>query len=68
MTNELLTQQQAANELGMTYAGLASWLYRHPQFRPAGMFGRSSVWTRDEIEAVRQERNARKPDQSDAVR
>ena len=51
--DELLTLAQAADRLGITVGALRTWVTRHPEYKPS-----SDRWTVDEIERVRERREA----------
>lgn len=44
--------KEAARMAGVTLAHLHKWLERHPEYKPAHRFGKSFLWTEQEIERV----------------
>lgn len=64
MEGELISSDDAAEAIGMNSTGyLYAWLQRHPEFKPKAIFGRSYIWTQEEIDAVIEERT--KPEGED---
>lgn len=53
---EYLSSEQAAEQIGLNVDYLYTWLQRHPEFKPKRAFGRSYLWTAEEVEAVKAER------------
>ena len=53
--------KQAAEKLGISYDALRAYIYRFPELRPCITIGRNSMWTADEIDAVRQKRKNTAP-------
>ena len=52
------TTEQVAADLGISVATLNSWLSRHERYKPAGRAGKRWAWTDEELEALRQAREA----------
>jgi hypothetical protein len=51
--NEAFSTAEAAKEIGCTIQYLRLILQRHEHLKPKNTFGGSFIWTREEIEAVR---------------
>ena len=52
--------QEAGEQLGLKKPALRAWLTRHPEYRPKRRIsGDDLLWTREDIERVRQARAAR---------
>lgn len=51
-----ISSEEAAKQIGVTLDNLYMWLSRHPEHRPKKRFGRSYLWSNEDVTRVMDER------------
>lgn len=52
MLENYVDSKTAAKKIGVTITHLHVWLLRHPEFKPRQSYGKSYLWTEEEITKV----------------